>query len=458
MRQDLLPLLSKYDVQAPRYTSYPPATLFSNAFDSGSYLDRITHSFKSEERAELSLYVHLPFCDTLCYFCGCNVLISNNRAKITEYLSYLKREISLAADLFETKPAIVQMHWGGGSPTHLLPSEIVDLGAHIKNSFEFAPDAELSIEIDPRGLTESHVQAMQSVGFNRASIGVQDMDPDVQVAINRVQPRSMTEQVITWCRDAGISGINIDLIYGLPYQTSETFAVTLDAVKKISPDRIAVYNFAYVPWLKPHQKLIQIETLPHASSKLAILELTIHALTDAGYESLGMDHFAKPRDTLVQAQRAGTLHRNFQGYSTLAGKDMLAFGISAIGRVENCFAQNVKDLQVYYNSIDEGRLPIEKGYELSQDDAIREYVIMQLMCNAMVDMLETKRLFDIEFGEYFSQALNALRPLADDGLCTIEEEAIHVTDRGNFFLRNIAAVFDAYLPAAEKTQMYSRAL
>jgi oxygen-independent coproporphyrinogen-3 oxidase len=458
-REDLLPLLSKYDVAAPRYTSYPPATKFSPRFDSQRYLDHITVVSSSREPTEISLYVHLPFCDTLCYFCGCTMLISNNREKIAEYLSYLKREITLASELFEISPTVVQMHWGGGSPTHLLPYEIADLGAHIRNIFPIAPDAELSIEIDPRGVTREHIEAMKTVGFNRASIGVQDLDPDVQIAINRVQPRSMTEQVIDWCREAGISGINLDLIYGLPYQTSESFRATLDAVKEISPDRIAVYNFAYVPWLKPHQKLIEIETLPKASSKLAILELAIQELTEAGYEYLGMDHFAKPSDTLVTAKQNGSLHRNFQGYSTLAGKDMLAFGISAIGRVENVFAQNVKELPEYYQMIDAGHLPIEKGYELSEDDAAREYVIMQLMCNARVDKHETGRLFGIEFDRYFSSTSELLYPLEEDGLCVIGDKAISVTDRGKYFLRNIAAQFDAYLARGEKeVPMYSRAV
>ncbi len=478
-RIDLLPLLEKYDVQAPRYTSYPPATLFTPTFDSGHYFDHIARITSRDDHTEMSLYVHLPFCDTLCYFCGCTMVISNNREKIAEYLTYLKREITLASELFEIPPVIVQMHWGGGSPTHLLPHEIADLGAHIRNTFDFAPNAEISIEIDPRGVTHEHIEAMWQVGFNRASIGVQDFDSDVQIAINRVQPRSITEQVIAWCRDAGISGINLDLIYGLPYQTSESFRSTLQAVKEISPDRIAVYNFAYVPWIKPHQRLIEIETLPTASSKLALLELAINELTAAGYEYLGMDHFAKPTDSLVQAREARTLHRNFQGYSTLAGKDLLAFGVSAIGRIENIFAQNVKELPDYYRILDEDRLPIEKGYELTADDAVREFVIMQLMCNGQVDKREVELLFGIRvdeasfmeqdrssrvddsswaFDEYFSQAIAGLTPLAADGLCILGKSMITITDRGRYFLRNIAAQFDAYLPATQEGHMYSRAI
>jgi oxygen-independent coproporphyrinogen-3 oxidase len=502
-RVDLLPLFDKYDVPAPRYTSYPPATQFTRAFDDSHYVDHIVRVMRdgparTNRAREISLYVHLPFCDTLCYFCGCTMLISNNREKIAEYLDYLKREITLVAETMEhandgsfAAPKIVQMHWGGGSPTHLLPNEIADLGAHIRKTFDFAIDAEISIEIDPRGVTRELMQAMRSVGFNRASIGVQDFDPDVQIAVNRVQSRSMTEAVIGWCREAGITSINLDLIYGLPYQTSESFRATLDAVKEISPDRIAVYNFAYVPWMKPHQKLIEIETLPTASSKLALLELAIQELTSAGYEYLGMDHFAKPSDALTHAKRTGTLHRNFQGYSTLAGKDLLAFGISAIGRVENAFAQNVKELPKYYRMIDEGRLPIERGYELTADDAVREYVIMQIMCNSRVEKREVEHLFDLcgcahdwsarahdwsarpgsplnrrGFDDYFHGSLTSLESLAADGLCVLTSETISVTDRGRYFLRNIAAQFDAYLAPSQpgllirgaKGNMFSRAV
>ena len=452
-RTDLLPLFAKYDVQAPRYTSYPPATQFTASFNDSRYVDHIVRVMRNGP--EISLYVHLPFCDTLCYFCGCTMLISNNREKIAEYLDYLKREITLVEETMEEQPIVVQMHWGGGSPTHLTPAEITDLGKHIRATFDFAEDAEVSIEIDPRGVTREHVAAMQSVGFNRASIGVQDLDLDVQIAINRVQPRSMTEEVIGWCREAGISSINLDLIYGLPYQTSESFRKTLEAIKEISPDRIAVYNFAYVPWLKPHQKLIEIETLPQASTKLALLELAIHELTDAGYEYLGMDHFAKTTDALVEAREAGTLHRNFQGYSTLAGKDMLAFGISAIGRVENAFGQNVKELPEYYRLLDEERLPIERGYELTDDDAVREYVIMQLMCNSRVEKREVERLFGVNFDEYFGEALTSLEPLANDGLCELTTDSVTVTDRGRYFLRNIAVQFDAYMAPSKSGALNS---
>lgn len=455
-REDLIRLFAKYDVQAPRYTSYPPATQFRTAFDGACYLDHITQVTKESDRPEISLYVHLPFCDTLCYFCGCTMMVQNNREKIAEYLTYLKREISLVAELLGTEPNVVQMHWGGGSPTHLLPHEIASLGEHIRSAFTIAEDAEVSIEIDPRGLTKAHVEAMRAVGFNRASIGVQDMSPEVQIAINRVQPREMTEQVIDWCRDAGISGINLDLIYGLPYQSLANFGATLKAVREIEPDRLAVYNFAYVPWIKPHQALIPLETLPEASSKLALLELAIREFGEAGYEYLGMDHFARPTDTLTEARRNGTLHRNFQGYSTHGGKDLLGFGISAIGRVENAFGQNVKELPEYYSAIEEDRLPIERGYRLTTDDELREYVIMQLMCDLQVDKQDVARLFGVDFDVHFAGPLAELRSLEADGLCAMSERAVAVTDLGRFFLRNIAAKFDAYLPAETGEKVFSR--
>ncbi len=455
-REELIQLFARYDVPAPRYTSYPPATQFGN-YDASGYIGHIAQA-THDDPSEISLYVHLPFCDTLCYFCGCTMIVSNNREKIAEYIRYLKREITLVAGAFESQPVVVQMHWGGGSPTHLLPAEIEDLGRHLRHSFTFAPDAELSIEIDPRGLTEAHVQAMQAVGFNRASIGVQDFNPDVQIAVNRVQPRSMTEQVIAWCREAGMDSINLDLIYGLPYQTSESFRETLDAVREIAPDRIAVYNFAYVPWVKPHQKLIQLETLPAATTKLALLELAISELTHAGYLYLGMDHFAKPTDPLALAKQTGSLHRNFQGYSTLAGKDLYAFGMSAIGRVENTFVQNTKDLEQYYRMIDDEQLPIEKGYELTPDDEIREFLIMQIMCSGLVEKETIDRLFGIRFESYFAQALERLESLEADNLCRIEQKGIWVTETGRFFLRNIALAFDAYNTIPTSTPKFSQAV
>lgn len=456
-RESLIELFARYDVQAPRYTSYPSATQFNNSVGPTHYRDLLRHEAENTERQAISLYIHIPFCDTLCYFCGCTMVISNNREKIAEYLNYLKREITMvASELTDSDPTVVQMHWGGGSPTHLLPCEIEDLGMHIRKSFSFSNVAELSIEIDPRGITPEHIAALQIVGFNRASIGVQDFDHDVQLAINRVQSRDLTERVIGWCREAGMASINLDLIYGLPYQTPTTLKATLKAIKELSPERIAVYNFAYVPWLKPHQSLIQIETLPQASSKLALLELAIGELTEAGYTYLGMDHFAKPNDALFQARKDGTLRRNFQGYSTMADTEILAFGISAIGRIENTFVQNAKEMPKYYAMIDAGLFPIERGYTLTLDDEIREYVIMELMCNLQVSKRTFKHLFGVSFTSYFNAALPGLALAKKNDLCIEEQDEIRITETGRFFLRNIALLFDRYSATGEKR--FSRAI
>ena len=473
-REELVRLFAKYDVQAPRYTSYPPATLFHTGFTAQDHSTHLTslrgtsggggHE-QTGGRPEVSLYVHLPFCDTLCFFCGCTMLISNNREKIAEYLGYLKREITMVREKLAAKggpePVVVQMHWGGGSPTHLTPDEIRELGEHLHRQFTFAPDAEVSIEIDPRGLTREHVEAMQAVGFDRASIGVQDLAPDVQVAINRVQPQEITEQVIGWCRELGLQNINLDLIYGLPYQTTESFRATLEvAHRELRPDRLAIYSFAYVPWIKPHQKLIPLEIVPPGSHKLALLELAVREMRGAGYEYLGMDHFALPEDTLAQAQREGTLHRNFQGYSTHAGTDLIAFGISGISRLGNAFAQNVKELEPYYAAIDAGLLPTEKGYALNADDRVREHVIMKLMCDLSLETAELTHAFGLpsSFEDTFAGALAALEEPQRDGLVEIHEGAITVTGVGRYFLRNIAAAFDGYLTGAPAQQRYSRTL
>lgn len=455
-QQELLALLTKYDVQAPRYTSYPPANKFTPEFNSERFLEHISIVKGEAERSEISLYVHLPFCDTLCYFCGCTMMISNNREKIAEYLEYLKREITMVANLFETAPSVVQVHWGGGSPTHLLPHEIEDLMAHLRASFRFTDDAEVSIEIDPRGLTDEHFTAMQRAGFNRASIGVQDISEDVQAAINRIQPLELTREVLERCRAIGMSSMNLDLIYGLPYQTSDSFRNTLHEIIKLQPDRIAVYNFAYVPWLKPHQQLIQIETLPAPSTKMTLLELAINELTAAGYEYLGMDHFARTTDPLAVARRDGTLHRNFQGYSTLGGRDMYGLGLSAIGRVENAFAQNTKELPEYYEMIDRGELPIERGYQMTGEDGMREYAIMRLMCDSELHKSELERLFGTQFDSHFDDALRDLEPLEVDGLCRVEADRIEVTSTGRYFLRNLALAFDEYNRQPTSERRFSR--
>jgi oxygen-independent coproporphyrinogen III oxidase len=371
------------------------------------------------------------------------MLVSNNRERIAQYLDYLDHEIELASKIaFDRK--VIQIHWGGGTPTHLLPDEIRRLGESIRKHFHIAPDAEISVEIDPREVTPDHIQALADVGFRRASIGVQDVNDDVQRAINRIQPEHITRQVIEWCREVGFDSINIDLIYGLPLQTRASFNQTVERVLAFNPDRLALYNFAYVPWLKPHQKLINIGDLPESDEKLQLFAYATQAFLEAGYEYIGMDHFAKPDDELALAREEGTLQRNFQGYSTRAGRDLLGIGMSAISHIGSHFSQNAKALDEYYDKLNKGLLPISAGLEMSFDDRVRKYTIMQLMCDLRVDKNEVKNRFRIDFDESFAEALEALQQLEADGLVILTPNSIIVTERGRFFIRNIAMCFDAY--------------
>jgi oxygen-independent coproporphyrinogen-3 oxidase len=436
---ELLPLLKKYSKPGPRYTSYPTAPCFSSDYSQEMHRSNIIRS-----DGELSLYVHLPFCDTLCYFCGCTMLVSNNRERIAQYLDYLIREIELTSKLaFDRK--VGQIHWGGGTPTHLLPEEIRRLGEAIRKHFHILPDAEISVEIDPREVTPEHIQALADVGFRRASIGVQDVNDDVQRAINRVQPIHVTRQVIEWCRAAGFESINIDLIYGLPLQTRASFNVTVERVLDFDPDRIALYNFAYVPWMKPHQKLINIEDLPETDEKLKLFTYATDKFLEAGYSYIGMDHFAKPNDELSIAKKEGSLQRNFQGYSTRAGRDLLGLGMSAISHIGSHFSQNVKTLDEYYAKLNQGLLPIAAGLEMSYDDRVRKYAIMQLMCSLQLDKEVLRDKFKVEFDSCFADALSALQEFEAEGLVILTPNSIIVTERGRFFIRNIVMCFDAYL-------------
>jgi oxygen-independent coproporphyrinogen III oxidase len=461
-------LLKRYDTAGPRYTSYPPAPHFREGFSAERYSALLRHMAEdiqatsaqtpvvsSTHRIPLSLYFHLPFCDTLCYFCGCTMLVSNDRQKIHTYVEYLKREITLVAkELDRSRYYVSQMHWGGGSPTHLLPEEIEELGAHIREHFEFDPNAEISIEVDPRGFTTEHARALQDLGFNRASVGVQDFFPDTQWAINRIQSYDLTANVISMLRHAGITSINIDMIYGLPYQTIGTFRNTIDQVLSLRPERIAVYNFAYVPWVKPHQKVIQIEMLPLADKKVALHYTAIEKISQAGYEYIGMDHFARPEDELTKAQRTGSLQRNFQGYSTKAGTRLIGMGMSAIGKIISpdgaaTFVQNFKTLDKYYAAIDANSLPVDKGYAMTLDDRIREDVISQIMCQQSVNVKTTERRYKIDFQQYFAKALERLDPMQLDRLVDIHRvngalQEIILPSLGKLFLRNIAMCFDVY--------------
>jgi oxygen-independent coproporphyrinogen III oxidase len=445
-------ILKQFDQPGPRYTSYPTAPIFSTEYTAQRFEDDLQENNR-DSSTPVSLYVHIPFCDTLCYFCGCNAIITRNREKISEYLVALKKEIDRTASFISKKRTVVQMAWGGGTPSYLSPEEIRDLANYIRERFTFAPDAEISVEIDPRELTFDHAKAFVDGGVSRFSLGVQDFDEEVQIAVNRIQPEPVTRQVFQWSRELGIKNINIDLIYGMPLQTVESFKATLDKVIELSPERIAVFNFAYVPWMKPHQKILHKDQLSTAENKLHLLQITINTLINAGYVYVGMDHFAKPTDELACEQKNKKLHRNFQGYSIKAGADLFGFGLSAISHFGLVYAQNAKDLHTYYEAINKGRFSTILGYKMIRDDEIRKYVIMRLMCDLELNRRNVEQLFGIVFDEYFSDSLVKLEEFLRLNLISLETDRIVVNEAGRFVLRNIAMCFDAYLPKMAKEKM-----
>ncbi len=440
-----LELLRKYSAPGPRYTSYPTAPAFSPAFGPNEYRRAIEESNGPGEHSPLSLYFHFPFCDTLCYFCGCTMLITHSRDQIREYNEYLLKEIDMIAPLVSKSRKVIQLHWGGGTPSYLSPDEIKEVGSAIRRHFNFDDEIEAGVEIDPRGLTFEHMKALRDVGFNRISMGVQDFEIKVQEAVNRVQPESITRDAVNWSRELGFQSINLDLIYGLPFQTLQSFEKTVDTVMDISPDRIAVFNYAHVPWLKPHQKLIHPEDLPATELKLEIFKMTTEKLLNAGYWSVGMDHFAKKTDELSVAQRNGTLYRNFQGYSTKAGCDLYGFGMSAIGHFKETYQQNIKNVREYYAAIKKGNLATHVGYRMTDDDHIRKEVIMRVMCDMEIRKKEIEQRFGITFDDYFAAAFPKLQTFVDDGLVTLQPEKISINGMGRLVIRNIAMCFDAYL-------------
>lgn len=446
----------KYDKPGPRYTSYPTAPQFNEKFTHQDYLDEIVKTNYGENLPDLSLYFHLPYCDTLCYFCGCNMIITRNRDRIKEYIKYLKKEIDLTRTYLLTDRKVAQHHWGGGTPTHLNPDEISNLASYINQSFQFKENAEISCEIDPRELTRAHLEALRNNGFNRISMGVQDFNEKVQKAVNRIQPEDITRQTVQWVRELGYQSINLDLIYGLPFQTVEGFAKTVDKIIDVNPDRIAVFNYAHVPWMKKHMALIHPEDIPAPEIKLEILKMTIEKLTNAGYEFIGMDHFAKPNDELAVAMREKKLYRNFQGYSTNAGADLYAMGITSISQLKNVYAQNYKSEKEYYTALDNEILPTAKGYKLTDDDHLRREVIMKLMCDFELDFKKIEDQFKINFKEYFAWGLNNLKEMQADDLVEISDSGIKVKNMGRMLIRNIAINFDGYIERKEDKAKYSR--
>ena len=452
-----LELLEKYDRPGPRYTSYPTALHFSENFGPEDFLDEIVETNIADELSDLSLYFHLPFCRSLCHFCACNVVITQRPERIEDYLRYLKKEIDLLSKMIHPRRKVVQLHWGGGTPSYLTPMQIDDIFAYIRDHFEFSKDAEISIEVDPRGLTTEHLPMIRKVGFNRISFGVQDLDPLVQEAVNRIQPEFLNRKVVEESRELGFDSVNIDLIYGLPYQTVDSYTITLDKIIDMSPDRLAVFNYAHVPWLKKHQRLIPVENLPVAMERLKMLKMIIERLTKSGYVYIGMDHFAKPEDDLTKALNDHTLYRNFQGYSTYADTEVYAMGITAISQLHNVNAQNVKGIKEYKQMLDVGKIPTHVGYRLHDDDKIRRFVITELMCNNRIVKSEVWERFGVNFDAYFTDSIERLGEFIEDGLVQAFPDRVQVTEEGRLVIRNIAMAFDAYLESAQPEKpVYSR--
>jgi len=445
-----LELVRKYNVAGPRYTSYPPATKFTDAVT----WDQLSQKIEANNQTprDLSVYFHIPFCETLCWFCGCTTVITLNHSQGMAYVEALGREVARMAPLLNSQRKAVQLHFGGGSPTFLRPDEIRRLGEIIHKYFKFSPDIEASVEVDPRRLTREHLVALREIGFNRASMGVQDFNPKVQEAIHRIQPREMTQQAMDWMRELGYNSINLDLIYGLPLQTPESFNETLDIVLTMKPDRLAVFSYAHVPWIKPSQKILENKILPTPESKLEVLKLVIERLTaDDQYVYIGMDHFAKPNDELAVAQREKKLQRNFQGYSTRAGSDIYAFGMSGVSQVPDAYWQNEKELPKWQTAVDAGNVPLHKAYFVSDEDKIRRETIMRTMCDLSLDFGVMSQKLGINFEQHFAKELATLAPFEADGLVKRRANGLEVTDAGRLFIRNIAMCFDNTLsPAGER--------
>jgi oxygen-independent coproporphyrinogen III oxidase len=443
-----LDLIRKYNVPGPRYTSYPTAVQFTDQFDREAVLaDLRAHNATPHS---LSLYFHVPFCETLCWFCGCTTVISKDHGKSDVYIDKLAREIEVTVPFIHPESRVVQLHFGGGTPNFLDPSQIRRLGGIIHRHFKFEQRAEVSVEIDPRRLSRDHVQAFREVGFTRASFGIQDFDPEVQQAVNRIQPKELSDRAAGWIHEAGYDSLNIDLIYGLPHQTPETFARTIELALELKPDRFAVFNYAHVPWMKPAQKLVEKQVLPAPETKLAMLKLVIETLTARGFVYIGMDHFARETDELAVAQRAGTLWRNFQGYTTHAGADIYGFGMSSISQTPSHYRQNEKTLPPYYARVDAGELPVTRACFITPEDRIRREVIMRLMCDLKLDFDAVGRKLGIDFRQHFARELDALQAPAADGLIIFRNGGLTVTDTGRLLIRNLAMTFDAYVASAEK--------
>ncbi|WP_353426720.1 oxygen-independent coproporphyrinogen III oxidase [Polynucleobacter sp. MWH-UH19D] len=451
-------LLQKFDINGPRYTSYPSADRFHNAFTEQDYIGALQRVAITNE--PLSLYFHLPFCPNICYYCGCNKIITKDHGRSAKYIKYLAKEMAMVCNAMgiQKKIPITQLHWGGGTPTFLSHEEMIELMHHTKQHFDLLPEGEYSIEIDPRRVSEQDIKLLAELGFNRISLGVQDFNLAVQEAVHRIQTIEETQAVIDWSRKYGFKSRSVDLIYGLPKQTPETFKETVDAVLKMNPDRLSVYNYAHLPHIFKPQRRIAEADLPPAAAKLDILSNTIERLGEAGYQFIGMDHFAKPDDELAVAQREGKLHRNFQGYSTQAECDLLAFGISSIGKVDDCYSQNVRTLDEYYASIDSGHLPVLRGLHLDRDDLLRRELIGELMCQFSLDTKQFAAEHQIEFQDYFKTEVNELKELEEAGLLEWNNDEIYVPIKGRLLARRVVMTFDRHLRESQAKGTYSKVL
>lgn len=448
-----LALIQKYNYSGPRYTSYPTALEFSDAYGEDDFRTAVARY----PGRPLSLYIHIPFCHKLCYFCGCNKIVTRQQHKADQYLDALEQEIIHRAPLF-TARRVSQLHWGGGTPTYLNKAQISRLMTLLRKHFHFDADAEISIEVDPREIELDVLDHLRAEGFNRLSMGVQDFNKEVQRLVNREQDEAFIFALIKRAREIGFTSTNIDLIYGLPKQTPESFAFTLNRVAELSPDRLSVFNYAHLPTLFAAQRKIKDADLPSAQQKLDILQQTITSLTTAGYQFIGMDHFARPDDELAVAQREGVLHRNFQGYTTQGDSDLLGMGVSAISMMGDSYAQNQKELKSYYQQVDENGNALWRGIALTQDDCIRRDVIKALICHFILDFAAVERQWDLDFETYFAEDLRLLAPLEKDGLVAINEQGIQVTAKGRLLIRNICMCFDVYLRQKARMQQFSRVI
>lgn len=464
MRPSLTPvpfdLLQKFDVAGPRYTSYPTADRFVDAFGADEYQATLEQRFghAGTRPQPLSLYVHIPFCASLCYYCACNKVITKHHSRSAEYLRYLALELGLHTRVIGTGRTVSQLHLGGGSPTFMNDAELGQLMDLLRRNFRIAPGAEVSIEVDPRTVDASRLDALAALGFNRLSFGVQDFDPAVQKAVHRVQPAAQVFELVQAARDRGFESINVDLIYGLPQQTPTSFDRTLAQIAELRPDRIALYGYAHLPQRFKPQRRIDEAQLPSAGAKVAMLARSLEALLEVGYVYVGMDHFALPNDPLAVAKRQGRLHRNFQGYSTQPDCDLIALGVSSIGRIGPTYSQNVKTLDGYYDLLNQGRFPVERGLALTRDDLLRRAVIMALMCQGTVQFESVALAHMVDFSRYFAPELEALKPLVEQGLVVVNADGIDVTATGWFFVRAVAMVFDKHLQVNRNLNRFSKIL